>query len=203
MPLTHYSLDRFVSPELSRLTACNAPEVASCFSQSAHWISNFVMNSIFGYPVEQEARRFAFAFLRRAEAAFEEYECARNVLIEFTSEATSRKSSVYFRALKHFESTVAKLWQACGFMMRLTGEKLFQKGDDSKYERLNLIYNVSRHLDPARLHSGDLHAVWITNHGVQIKDCELSYAEVESFLVEVGGLADRISTVSFFEGVIS
>lgn len=73
----------------------------------------------------------------------------------------------------------------------------------TKDSRLIKIYNESRHFDPAGLHSDHLHAAWLTNNGIQIKDCELSYVEVESFLAEVGDLADRIPTVSFFEGVIS
>jgi hypothetical protein len=80
--LTNYSLDRFVSQDLSRLTECYAPDIAGRFPQSSHWIANFVLNSMFGNPVSDEARKFCLAFLRRAEAAFFNYGLARESLIE-------------------------------------------------------------------------------------------------------------------------
>jgi hypothetical protein len=71
---TDYALDHFVSQDLSKLTVCNAPEVSTRFPQSSHWIGNFRLNSMFGRPVGMDARKFCLAFLRRAEAAFFNYE---------------------------------------------------------------------------------------------------------------------------------
>lgn len=86
-------------------------------------------------------------------------------------------------------------------MMRLTG-KTFQKMIVVSTRDLNKIHE-SRHFDPVRLNSAQLNAVWITSDAIQTEDCQLSYVEVESLLVKVGDLADRISTVSFFKGAIS
>ncbi len=104
MTLTNYALDKFVSQQLSELTECNAPDVEDHYSQTKFWVSKFVLNSIFSGSASKERRTFTFFFLRRAEAAFTEYEYARKTLIEFISEP-SKKPSLYFRALHHFEMT--------------------------------------------------------------------------------------------------
>lgn len=104
MPLSNYALDIFVSQQMSQLTECNAASVAERCKQAKFWVSNFVLNSIFGGSVSQRGRTFAFFFLRRAEAAFTEYEYARLALIEFVS-AEPKKPSLYFRASHHFADT--------------------------------------------------------------------------------------------------
>ena len=192
MPLTNYALDKFVSQQLSQLTQCNAPDVTERYQQAKFWVSNFVLNSIFGGSVSQEGRTIAFFFLRRAEAAFTEYEYARHALIEFAS-ATSKKPSLYFRALHHFEMTIAMLWQAYDFTRKIPRRKLFDKDDGSNYERLNWIYNVSRHFNPSELSSDHMHVVWLTNTGIQTDKYGVSFPELEEFLVEIGNLADSIS----------
>jgi len=195
MPLSKYALDKFVSQYLSQLTQCNLHEVTSRFSQADSWVSNFVLNTILGCQVDQKAKRFAFAFLRRAEAAFVEYDHARQALTEFV-DTGSRKPSVYFRALNHFEAAIGFLYQAYDLRMRFMSVKLFQKGDGTSYNRLNSIYNKGRHFKPADLPADHLHAIWITNDGIQIDNCGVSFMEVEDFLMEIGRLADRISSLS-------
>lgn len=195
MPFTKYALDEFFAQELSKLTECNALEVGNQFPQSTSWVSNFALNTIFVHQVGQEAKRFAFAFLRRAEAAFIEYAHARQALIEFVTTG-SKKPSIYFRALTHFETTIAFLYQAYDFAREFTSTKLFQKGDGSNYERLNRVYNVSRHFKPADLPADHLHALWLTNDGIQINSCIVSFKEIGDFLVEIGKLADRVSGLS-------
>lgn len=194
MPVSNYFLDKFVSYELSKLTECNAREVSNRFSQSEFWITNFVLNSVFGHQVNESGRRFAFAFLRRAEYAFTEYEYARKALKGFV-EAPTERVSLYFKALSHFEMAISMLWQAYSFIIRAIDEKLFAKGDNSAYEKLNNIYNVSRHFNPSALPDEHLHAVRITNDGIHIEGCNLSFAEIEELLLEIGTLADKVSSV--------
>ena len=194
MPFSHYGLDHLVSQDLSKLSRCTAPEVTSSFPEARFWVSDFVLNSAFGSPVRPEAKRFAFAFLRRAEAAFVEYEHARAALGEYV-QTRPRKASLYFRVLHHLEMTVTMLYQAFDFGRRFADVQLFEKGDGSDYERLNRIYNVSRHFDPADLPIDHLHAVWVANDGIHIADCRLSFEELAELLRELGRSADRMSRI--------
>jgi hypothetical protein len=199
--LSAYSLDNFVSQELSKLTACNFEDLTNRFPQSTHWIGNFTLNSMFGRPVNMDARRFCLAFLRRAEAAFFNYELGRQALSEFeesVKQGKPKKTSVYFRALHFFETCLAMQWQAIKLFERLSKQKPFQKGDGSTTEKLNQIHNASKHYDPADLPGGQLHAVWITNEGLNIQGVCLTFAELEELMVDLGKTADYTSSVSFF-----
>lgn len=192
MPFTNYGLDHFVSQELSKLSECEAPEVTSSFPESKHWVSNFALNSFLGFRLSPATKRFRFSFLRRAEAAFVEYDHAREALSEYV--ATSRsKLSLYFRALYHFEMTIAMLWQSYNFARQFTGVDLYESGDNSRYERLNLIYNASRYFDH-KLSPDYLHHIWIRNDGVYSANHSISFEEIKECLEQIGRLADRISS---------
>ena len=73
----------------------------------------------------------------------------------------------------------------------------FQKGDGSSTEKLNKIYNSSKHYDPATLPSNLLHAVWITNEGLNIQGVCLTFAELAELMMEMGKTADYASAVEF------
>lgn len=194
MPFTKYALDEFYSQEISQLTECNAPEVVKHFSQSEHWVANFFLNSVFGYPIAQKGRAFGFGFLRRAETAFLEYEIARMSLIGFIN-SNPEKPSLYLKSLTHFEITITMVYQAYQLLMRLSDEKLFQKNDGSPLDRLNKIYNLIRHFDPSELPLKHFHAMWISNNGLHIENYNLSFEELEEIMIEIGELADRVSKI--------
>jgi hypothetical protein len=130
--------------------------------------------------------------LRRAEAAFIEYDHAREALSEYV--ATSRRNpSLYFRALHHFEMAIAMLWQAYSFVRHFTGVDPYDKGDNSLYERLNEIYNTSRYLK-RELPPDYLHPIWIRNDGVYSAKHSLSFEELKELLEEIGRGADSFSS---------
>jgi hypothetical protein len=194
MPFSNHGLDHLISQELSKLSRCDAPEVMSTFPESKHWVSNFALNSFLGFEVTPEMKGFRFTFLRRAEAAFIEYEYAREALSEYVANRP-RKPSLYFRALHHFEMTLAMLWQAYDFARKFTGVQAYKREDGSRYEHLNLIYNDSRHFDHKQLPSNHLQHIWIRNDGVYSANSHrISFEEMKECLEEIGRLADRLSS---------
>ncbi len=200
MRLSNYALDKVVSQHLSELTENNAPDMKRRYPrrQTQSWVSTFIPNSFLGNSVTKEGRTFAFYFLRRAEAAFAEYAYARQALSKFVS-TVPRKSSLYFKALHHFEITVAMLWQAYELIKKVClepkDEKLFEKNDGSTLNKLSHINNVSKHANPADLAEDSIHAVWITNDGIKTENHHLLYSEVVDLLKEVARWADIISRV--------
>jgi hypothetical protein len=195
VPFTNHGLDHLISQELSKLSRCDAPEVTSTFPESKHWVSNFALNSFLGFEVTPEMKGFRFTFLRRAEAAFIEYEYAREALSEYVANRP-RKPSLYFRALHHFEMTIAMLWQAYAFARNFTGVDAYPKGDkSSRRARLNLVYNDTRHFDHKQLSSNHLQHIWIRNDGVySANNVSISFEEMKECLEEIGRLADRFSS---------
>jgi hypothetical protein len=195
MPFSDYAIDEFISPNLSQLTECNAPDLAGRFPNAENWFASFILNSIFGNPIGEDRRKFCYLFLRKAEAAFINYHLARAALQEFTLSVKGgdRKLLSYFRALHFFEATLA-VWQAFELYRRISKEKHYEKGDGSDYEKLNNLYNVSRHTNPIILRQKQWHAIWITNDGLATQDFLLPFSALEKLMIEVGDLATLIAS---------
>jgi hypothetical protein len=187
MPLTSYALDTFVSQEVSKLTACTARPFGDEFPNREAWISQFILRRIFHDHVSEQRAPLAFALLRRAEAALDEWELACAI-----ASGDLRRPSAYFKALRHFEACIASLWQGFELGRNAIGTKIFQKGDGSANERLNSIYNEGRHFDPTGLPAGDLHPVWITNDGIRTQEVALTFEELRESLASLARIASGI-----------
>ncbi len=191
MPLSMYALENFVVQELSQLTECRAAPLGPEFPDCPSWLSSFVLNWMLRIPLTKEKAALAFALIRRAEGAVTDYEEAREHLT--TLVAGNRSISLYFRCLRKFESTVAMLYQSLDFVRRALGIPLFTQGDGSPYERLNLIYNKSRHSNPETLPAGHLHAVWIKNDGLHAARVNLTFDELRDLIRDIGRIADKLA----------
>ncbi len=191
MPLSFYALDNFVAQELSLLNECRADPIATDFPDYQSWLSSFVLNWMLHIPLTKDKAALAFALIRRAEAAIAEYEEARADLSALV--AGKKDISLYFRSLRKFESAVSVLSQALDFGRKALGVMLFTQGDGSPYERLNLIYNKSKHADPEGLPSGQLHAVWIRNEGLAADGVSLAFDELRDLIGQIGRIADKLA----------
>jgi hypothetical protein len=192
MPLSNHALDRFVSQQITQLTECNAIDLSQVFDQADSWIENFVLNSIFRTQVKQEYKPFIFAILRRAQMALVEHEYGRMALQDYAG-GNKNRISVYFRSLYHFEIAVNLTYQAHDFFMKITKKSLFNKNDSSQLERLNRIYNVSKHLEPSTIPNSHLHAVWLSNEGLCISSTVLKFEELADMVKDICKLADKLS----------
>lgn len=197
MPFSDYGLDHYVSQDMSKLSKCGAREVTKGFPESKHWVSDFVLNSAARFSLPPDLTQFSFFFLRRAQAAFIEYDYAREALSEYVAALPKRKIPLYFRALHHFEITITMLWQAYDFVNNFirndTDKKLYERGDKSRYERLNQVYIHSRHYIPLPTHH--LQRVRISNCGIHTAKYSLTFEELQESLEEIGQWADMISSV--------
>jgi hypothetical protein len=191
MPLSMYALDNFVAQDLSQLTECQAVPVAPEFPDCSSWLSSFVLNWILHISLSKEKAALAFALIRRAEGAVVDYEEARELLTDIVG--GKRNISLYFRCLRRFESSVGMLYQSLDFARKALGVKLFIQGDGSPYERLNQIYNNSRHSNPEALPAGQLHAVWIKNDGLYTDGANLTFAELRDLILDIGRIAEKLA----------
>jgi len=191
MPLSNFALDTFVAQKLSELTAPTATSVAKEFPGLDAWLTTFVLNTIFRLNLPQDRTALAFALLRRAQAAIEDYDDACGALLLVVER--QKTVSQYFRALRKFEVAIAMLYQAFDFGRKALRSKLFEQKDGTPYERLNLIYNDSRHTDVSSLPLGHLHAVWLQNDGIYTHGVALRFGELEDLLREMGRIAEQIS----------
>lgn len=201
MPFTTYGLDKFFAQEISALSECNAPDLAEHFAEVEPLIDHFILNSILIFPIKTEYKPYIFGIIRRVQMALVEYQNGRTLLLLFLNES-KKNTSLYFQALSHFEIAVTQLYQAYDFWRQL-GKKiesketnLFEKGDGSPLQKLNRLYNVSKHLEPSTIPEGNLHHVWISNNGICASEVTMSFTELADLVKEYVALAKGFSNLN-------
>jgi|SRR6476469_120905 len=198
MPFTTYGLDNFFAQEISALSECNAPDLAEHFAEVEPLIDNFILNSIFTFPIKTEYKPYIFGIFRRVQMALVEYQNGRTLLLLYLNES-KKNTSLYFQALSHFEIAVTLLYQAYEFLRKL-GKKiesketnLFEKGDGSSLEKLNRLYNISKHLEASTIPEANLHHVWISNNGICANGVTMSFTELADLVKEYVAIANAFS----------
>jgi ATP-dependent exoDNAse (exonuclease V) beta subunit len=191
VPLSNYALDKFVSQQLSELGTCTLADLDSEFPDHANWIDTFVKQKAFTNHIPDEHIPLAFAQIRRADAALDSWAAARASL---AAPAIKKVPSQYFYALRHLETVIACVEQAYNFGRKSLGDvKMFTNKDGSAYERLNSIYNLSRHAPLGKLPPGHLHPVWVVTNGIRTAESMLSYEELQEQVREVARVARALS----------
>ncbi|MEG4200534.1 hypothetical protein [Microcoleus sp. Pol12A5] len=201
MPFTTYGLDKFFAQEISALSECNAPDLAEHFAEVEPLIDNFILNSIFTSPIKTEYKPYIFGIIRRVQMTLVEYQNGRTLILSYLNES-KKNTSLYFQALSYFEIAVTLLYQAYEFLRKL-GKKiesketnLFEKGDGSSLEKLNRLYNISKHLEASTIPEGNLHHIWISNDGICANGVTMSLTELADLVKEYVALAKAFSNLN-------
>jgi hypothetical protein len=198
MPFTTYGLDKFFAQEISALSECNAPDLGDHSAEVGDLIHNFILNSIFTSPIKTEEKPYIFGIIRRVQMALVEYQNGRTLLLLYLNES-KKNTSLYFQALSHFEIAVTQLYQAYDFWRQLGKKResketnLFKTGDGSPLQKLNRLYNVSKHLEPSTIPEGNLHHVWISNNGICASEVTMSFTELADLVKEYVAVANAFS----------
>lgn len=195
MPFSSHAMDHFVGTKMSEFTQADVPNATACSPEQEHWLSNFILNTVFRGTPPHPARQYMFHFLRRAEAAFREYELARSRTMQHL---TNRDSTSHFVAsITHWETYLAHSYIAYDQLRSLSGGvKLFEKNDGSVLSRLNLLYNTSKHAVEDQFPPDGTLAVWLENQGLRSRGTHLSFDEMHEILQDLATWADRIQDPS-------
>jgi len=187
MPFTKHSIELFISAKITEITECRMADLYAEFPDARNWVSAFGLRVIFNNQPPEKMRPLALLFIRRVEMALSEYSAAREQLRDLIS-GTPRWSP-YYRALHHVEVSVALLYQAYDFSRKALGQKYFETNDGSPLQRLNCIYNSSKH-DPAIAED----PLWLSNEGMETSKERLGFSEFEKLAREYARLAECILT---------
>jgi hypothetical protein len=96
----------------------------------------------------------------------------------------------------HWEVVLSSAYQA--WRLITLGQRTFEPDDGSIYQRLNLLYNRSKHVesaimsDPPQLPEDGTLAVWLKNDGLHCSDGYLTFEEVAEFLESLARVADAV-----------
>ena len=187
-------LENFGAPKLAQLTECNAPDVP----EWQNHLATTILNSVFlGIEFEPLIQRYLLNFMRRMETAVSEYRLGRATLQSYVDELPKRNNHFLsaLRALSHFEQSAAALYQAAMLTEPVTKQKPFQKGDKSPMERLNMIYNRSKHFEEGVRQQAMPPAtpVWLINEGLECSLGTLSFADFHEIILDLTKCAEAIA----------
>lgn len=187
-------LENFGAPKLGLLKECNAPDLP----EMPNHLAATILNSIFlGIEFPQGTQRYILNFLRRLETAVTEYRQGREKLQNYVDELPKRNNHflMAMRALSHFEQSTSVLYQAVMLTEPITRERPFQKGDGSSVERLNMIYNRSKHFDEGAGNQEPPPAtpVWLINEGLECSEGTLTFTDLHAILVDMTKCAETIA----------
>jgi hypothetical protein len=195
MPISHYALDKFVAPKLSRLTECGAPDIA----RAINWLNPFILNGITGARGRNEqVTAYAMTFLRRAEGAFASYRAGRAELLQYLENRTNNVISPYFRSLLNFETCIAQWCEGANLLKPfLKDKRYFNRRGQSKEKSITLLYNNDiKHVKIAKeaIPTEGVSPLWITNQGLEGRSgATLSFDELRQLLLEMAHVAEDIS----------
>jgi hypothetical protein len=131
------------------------------------------------------------------ETAVEEYRLGRGELHSYVEQLPVRNNHFLaaLRALSHFEQSAAALYQAAILTTFIMPGLPFTQSDGSSMDRLNMIYNRSKHFEEGATFAGPAPAtpVWLTNEGLECSDAALSFIELHELIVDQTNCAEAIA----------
>jgi hypothetical protein len=185
--------DRFIAPEMSSFTTVAMKDLTAVSDEQGHWLLNFVLNSSLRAQMDGPDRQRFFNLLRRTEAAFREYELARSMTLAHLAQQNPNAVSEYLLAIGHWEVFLSHTYQA--YCLLVMGRPvLFDKSDGTALQRLNLLYNRSKHAESAiasrQLPEDGTLPVWLKDDGLHSIDSHLTFDEIADILETLARLAD-------------
>jgi hypothetical protein len=197
MPVTNYFLDRYFARgfgDLKKQSLLPVPAHVRSFS-----VQQFAMNAVFAFKLEEQAMTRSFNAIRRTLYALDEYELARKNYDAIFG--TDKRTDAYLLTLHHFEMCIAEAFQAHELVYGLLGQSFpageGKEGPEEVLYRLRRIYNTAKHTEGIikgqSFKEGGTLAVWISNDGLALKECVLTFGELHEILC---GLANGASVLA-------
>ena len=101
MPLSDDAKNKYIAPGMSAFTTATIEDMSETSAEQKYWVGNFLLNSIFRVRVDGPTKPALLNFLRRADAAFQEYSLARSRTLAYL--ASPNVVMEYLTAITHWE----------------------------------------------------------------------------------------------------
>jgi hypothetical protein len=115
---------------MSRFNSAQIKDMSGASVEQEHWLSNYVLNSLFRLNLDEPLRQTLFNFLRWTQFAFREYALAREQTMAYLRGVDAVPT--YFLAIGHWETFLAYACQ---------GYEIFREGGEDPLHH-------GRRLDP-------------------------------------------------------
>ena len=185
-------LDKFLAPRVSNFRRAEIPDMSG---DSSLWLSKYFLNNVLRGSYTDPMRQYVFNYLRRVEGAHVAHQSARSTTVQFLH-GSRQSMSRYMEAIFHWESFLAQSGMAYALAERLTEARPFEPGDGSVEQRVNLLYNRSKHSDTA-IEAGQLPPegtipVWMEDDGLHGVDVVLRWEETGEVLHDLSNFATML-----------
>jgi hypothetical protein len=183
-----YVLDEYGAPKLSELNVCGAPDIP----EWPNHLGVAILNCVFVSDYQKEIRWYLLNFIRRMETAVGEYRLGRSELQNYVEQLPDRNNHFLtaLRALSHFEQSIAALYQAVDLVRCITAQDPFKKNDGSPMDRLNKIYNRSKHF---KENKAPATPIWLTNECLERSDAKITFIELCEIIADLTKCAEGIA----------
>lgn len=185
------------APHLTELTECNAPPMDEYKTMTHGLLHQFVMLSSFSAKYPGSMHKYALVFLRKTETAFQEYFYSLSSLENYVktqilfNDNPNEQISQYFEILHRFEILIAQIYQAYmlleKFLVLKKEERFWKKGDDSTLEKINTLYNYTKHSEDKieKMQNIAGYHIWLTNSGISCEKVSVSFTEISVALIDL------------------
>jgi hypothetical protein len=187
MPFTKFALDSYISDRISAVTEVGATDVSNEYPNYDTWISGFGLSAIFTDSFKPQYKHFILQYIRRTVMCLSHYKVAY-VHLQAHVAAKDSRWSPYYLSLSYFEDAVANLYQAMDISRKIMNSRLYEKNDGSQEQRINILYNVSKHAA-----ADDEQSIWLTNFGLECSSCCVAFSEIEESLKVCANLSRQLS----------
>lgn len=177
-----------LAPELSKLTACTAPEVP----ESPDYAHALALRQELGPKRYKDPNVVVYlaTFVTRLTTSTREYRAGRDHVLRYVDKLPQHSLASHARAVSHFESCVVHTHLAIlsldGLVERLDPNATIAKTDD--YDRLRALNNRIKHFDEdvadaaQKKTSPPAAPMWLTNDALVCSKASLQYAELAAIL---------------------
>jgi len=196
MPFSDAFKDKYVAPEISRFTHADILDLSEVSREQKYWLLNFILNTAVRADVDDVSKYVLVNFLRRTEAAFRDYAEARRRTLLYLNRSDPDLVAEYIRAIDHWEQFLSHAERAWTVLVRGRRILFADKRDGSVLQRLNYLYNQTKHLegpfrtDPPDLSPGVIMPMWLRNDGLHSSGGQLTFEEVAKILRSLAKWAD-------------
>lgn len=192
-------LNRFVAPDVTKLTTVDIPDLRAAFPDAEHWVAHHFLNSALRGHFQSGARQVVLGFIRRAQHGFQAYHDARDLTLAYLERSQPFNPSVtrLYAALARWEEFVLHASIGMDLFLWVTGGRgAFRKNDGSKEFRLYTIANQVKHLrtfvDSGQCSADDTVPLWLTNDGLASFGVTTTFSETSEVLKDLATAAEQL-----------
>jgi hypothetical protein len=193
MGITLQALEEYFSPNIGSIVHNKIIPLSD--EINPNYVQQFTLVTMLKLKVDKKIKAIFFWILRKVQNSVLAYKDAFIAIDGFTNNFND-KISLYLRALTDIETVLSNCYQVFEVCRKLTSIDIYNKGDNSKYERLNKCYIRIKHLESLTLDDNIIHATWIDNDGFKSCDSILTYQEINEILEENIHMANNLSVLN-------